>query len=276
MPARAASAGTGRTVRGRPRTLPRMDSSSVGVRDCGPLNSYAAPACSSLVRARAAISARSAGSMLAAGRSAKGMATSSPARSCPAHCRAFDMKRPGRSRVHAQARDGSVTADSASVCQRAITSEPEPASSTDSFTTRRTPAFAAACARAWSWVGPGAVPTPCADIRNAPRAPANAASRLAGSSASPYTASTPSGSRASAGRRVIARTGSPAAASRRTSSPPTCPVAPVTRIIALSSRRWLVDVSPMSHRWLVDAPSLRAPVVRGIAPVEAPGLLPGE
>src|ERR1700722_9232456 len=66
---------------------------------------------------------------------------------------------------------------------------------------------------------------------NTELAPVSESSRRSGSFRSPATDSTPTGHDAASGLRLIARTGRPAAARARTTSPPTFPVAPITRIM---------------------------------------------
>src|ERR1700722_2169414 len=66
---------------------------------------------------------------------------------------------------------------------------------------------------------------------NTELAPVSESSRRSGSFRSPATDSPPTGHDAASGLRLIARTGRPAAARARTTSPPTFPVAPITRIM---------------------------------------------
>ena len=75
----------------------------------------------------------------------------------------------------------------------------------------------------------GAVAGGAVQRRNTAPTPCSAASSDSGTVRSPATTSTAAGSPASAGRRVRARTGTPAARSCATTSRPTRPVAPVTR-----------------------------------------------
>ena len=74
------------------------------------------------------------------------------------------------------------------------------------------------------------------DNKNTWSQPAMAASRVSGCSKSPRAVSTPRRwiEAAPSGERTKARTGAPASASSRTSSPPVVPVAPVTKITGSS------------------------------------------
>src|SRR3954464_8729570 len=180
----------------------------------------------------AATAAMSAGSMEAAGRNANGRVISELRRICGAHCKGLDMNRPVRSSVHVISLP--VTASSTWRDQSARTSPPSAPLETDSSTTWWTPARSAACARRGRWVGRCAAPGTSADIRKARSTPSKAAVRPVGSSASPATACTRGPAIYRSGRRVIARTSCPASASCATSSAPTWPVAPVTRIVMAS------------------------------------------
>jgi hypothetical protein len=160
----------------------------------------------------------SAGSMTAIRTPANGARTTSPARSWSTHSSAFVMNPLGRRMV--QVTPPPRTAASESRMYRVIASSRSPSSAElpDSRTTRRTPA-----SRIRS-ITPGMSEKP--GRRNAAAAPASAGDRLSGRSRSPATASTPGGSFARAASRTRPRTVAPLAASARTSSPPTVPVAP--------------------------------------------------
>jgi hypothetical protein len=77
----------------------------------------------------------------------------------------------------------------------------------------------------------GAPKIGCALIENTASTPSSAASRLAGSSKSPRTTSTPGRAAIASGLRVMARTERPMAASWDSNCWPTWPVAPVIRMM---------------------------------------------
>jgi hypothetical protein len=153
------------------------------------------------------------------------------------------------------------TAASESRMYRVIASSRSPSSAElpDSRTTRRTPA-----SRIRS-ITPGMSEKP--GRRNAAAAPASAGDRLSGRSRSPATASTPGGSFARAASRTRPRTVAPLAASARTSSPPTLPVAPATTTGPFVVSLFMPEAFSELSRWASSASSLR----RAVAAVAAGG-----
>nr|BFF25341.1 hypothetical protein GCM10025732_33060 [Glycomyces mayteni] len=133
----------------------------------------------------------------------------------------FDMNPLGRSTVHRSPDSRAAASDPIIIAVTAFSGLPTSVELPDNCTTRSTPA-----PRSRSYT-PGMSANP--GSRNAPATPPSHGSSDSGRSRSPTAASTPSGSAARPASRTSAFTRRPRAASARTTSAPTFPVAPATR-----------------------------------------------
>src|SRR6266545_1016189 len=195
-----------------------------------------APSCPERVRMAAATSAMSPMSIDAILASSMG-SSSLPVATIDGTCRKYAcMNSPARRCVNAIPEDSSRR--STSPCMRAYRKgEWRSGMMPESLTTCPTPACAAASMK-FDWTS--SIAGSAEEISMARSTPCSAWVSVAGRAMSPSTTST-SGRVASpsarVGLRTRARTGTPAADSRRTNAPPVSPVAPVTRIIVSRPRR---------------------------------------